>query len=318
MTFATHETGPETRILFLIISYHIMPKMSSLELRKIRLQDKNYPAILKEIHNPPKELYIKGEIIPQDKVAVAVVGTRKYTQYGKQVALDIAGKLAKLGITIVSGLAKGIDTFAHQAALENNGRTIAVLGTGMDRESFYPASNFELSEKIAKNGAVLSEYPIGTRGTQFTFPERNRIVSGLSLGVVVVEAPEQSGALITATLAIEQNREVFAIPGSIYEKNSQGTNQLIKIGAKLVSDVDDILEELNLSHLRKTAPKKKIKPENKQEEIIISLLSTQPTHIDEIIKRSKLSTAIVNSTLMILELKGGVRNLGKGNYILCT
>jgi len=292
--------------------------MSSLELRKIRLQDKNYPAILKEIHNPPQELYIEGEIIPQDKVAVAVVGTRKYTQYGKQVALDIAGKLAKLGITIVSGLAKGIDTFAHQAALENNGRTIAVLGTGMDRESFYPASNFELSKKITKNGVVLSEYPIGTRGTQFTFPERNRIVSGLSLGVVVVEAPEQSGALITATLAIEQNREVFAIPGSIYEKNSQGTNQLIKIGAKLVSDVDDILEELNLSHLRKTASKKKIKPENKEEEIIISFLSAQPTHIDEIIKKSKLSTAIVNSTLMILELKGGVRNLGKGNYILCT
>jgi DNA processing protein len=271
------------------------------------LQDKNYPAILKEIHNPPKELYIKGEIIPQDKVAIAVVGTRKYTQYGKQVCLDIAGKLAKLGITIVSGLAKGIDTFAHQAALENNGRTIAILGT-----------NFELSKKIAKNGAVISEYPIGTRGTQFTFPERNRIVSGLSLGVVVVEAPEQSGALITATLAVEQNREVFAIPGSIYDKNSQGTNQLIKIGAKLVSNVDDILEELNLSHLRKTAPKKKIKPENKQEEIIISFLSAQPTHIDEIIKKSKLSTAIVNSTLMILELKGGARNLGKGNYILCT
>lgn len=295
-----------------------MEKMSSLEPRKIRLQDKNYPAILKEIHNPPKELYIKGEIIPQDKVAIAVVGTRKYTQYGKQVCLDIAGKLAKLGITIVSGLAKGIDTFAHQAALENNGRTIAILGTSMDRESFYPASNFELSKKIAKNGAVISEYPIGTRGTQFTFPERNRIVSGLSLGVVVVEAPEQSGALITATLAVEQNREVFAIPGSIYDKNSQGTNQLIKIGAKLVSNVDDILEELNLSHLRKTAPKKKIKPENKQEEIIISFLSAQPIHIDEIIKKSKLSTAIVNSTLMILELKGGVRNLGKGNYILCT
>ena len=295
-----------------------MEKMSSLELRKIRLQDKNYPAILKEIHNPPKELYIKGEIIPQDKVAVAVVGTRKYTQHGKQVTLDIAGKLAKLGITIVSGLAKGIDSWAHQAALENNGRTIAVLGTGMDRESFYPASNFELSKKIAKNGAVLSEYPVGTRGTQFTFPERNRIVSGLSLGVVVIEAPEKSGALITAALAVEQNREVFAIPGSIYEKNSQGTNQLIKIGAKLVTNVDDILEELNLSHLRKTAPKKKIKPENKEEEIIISFLSVQPAHIDEIIKKSKLSTAIVNSTLMILELKGGIRNLGKGNYILCT
>lgn len=285
-------------------------------MEKLSIDNKDYPALLKEIHNPPKELYIKGKIIPQDKVAIAVVGTRKYTQYGKQATLDIAGKLAKLGITIVSGLAKGIDSFAHQAALENNGRTIAVLGTSMDKESFYPASNYTLSEKIAENGAVLSEYPTGTRGTQFTFPERNRIVSGLSLGVVVVEAPEQSGALITASLAVEQNREVFAIPGSIYEKNSQGTNQLIKMGAKLVNDVDDILEELNLSHLIKTAPKKKIKPENKQEEIIISILSVQPIHIDEIIKKSKLPTSIVNSCLMILELKKGVRNLGKGNYVI--
>ena len=285
-------------------------------IRKITLQDKKYPAILKEIHNPPKELYIKGKIINQDKVAVAVVGTRKCTQYGKQVTFDIAGKLAKLGITIVSGLAKGIDTFAHQAALENNGRTIAVLGTSMDKTSFYPSSNYALSEKIAKNGAVISEYPDGTWGTKFTFPERNRIVSGLSLGVIVVEAPEQSGALITATLAVEQNREVFAIPGPIYEKNSQGTNKLIQVGAKLVTDVDDILEELNLSHLITTKKKKKIKPENKEEEIIIPLLSAQPTHIDEIIKKSKLPTSIVNSTLMILELRGAVKNLGENQFIL--
>lgn len=293
-----------------------MSRDLSNNIRKITLQDKNYPAILKEIHNPPKQIYIKGEIIPQDKVAVAVVGTRKYTPYGKQVALEIAGKLAKLGITIVSGLAKGIDTFAHRSALENEGRTIAVLGTGLDKKSFYPAENYKLSEKIAKNGAVISEYPEGTRGTKFTFPERNRIVSGLSLGVVVVEAPEKSGALITAALAVEQNREVFAVPGSIYEKNSQGTNKLIQMGAKLITDVDDILEELNLSHLIKQPKKKKIKPENKKEEIIISLLSAQPTHIDDLIKKSKLSTSVVNSTLMILELKGVIRNLGKNNFIL--
>lgn len=288
-----------------------------LNIRKITSQDKEYPDILKEISGPPKELYIKGKIINQDKVAVAVVGTRKYTQYGKQVTLDIAGKLAKLGITIVSGLAKGIDTFAHQAALENNGRTIAVLGSGLDKESFYPPPNYCLSDKISQHGAVISEYPAGTHGTQFTFPERNRIISGLSLGVVVVEAPEESGALITATLALEQNREVFAIPGSIYEKNSYGTNRLIKMGAKLVIDVDDILEELNLSHLL-TTPKKKIKPENKEEEIIISLLSLKSTHIDEIIKKSGLSASAVNSTLVILELKKAVRNLGRNNYILCS
>lgn len=284
-------------------------------IKKINLQDKNYPAILKEIPDPPKELYIKGEIIPQDKVAIGVVGTRKYSQYGKQVTFDIAGKLAKLGITIVSGLARGIDTFAHQAALENNNRTIAVLGTSLDKKSFYPSSNYALSEKISKQGAVISEYSPGTRGTKFTFPQRNRIISGLSLGVVVVEAPEQSGALITAALALEQNREVFAIPGDIYAKNSQGTNKLIKMGAKLVNNIDDILEELNLSHLIKTPRKKKIKPENKEEEIILSLLSAQPIHIDEIIKNSKLPTSTVNSILMILELKGATKNLGKNNFI---
>jgi DNA processing protein len=286
-------------------------------IRKITLQDKDYPAILKEIHDPPKELYIKGEIINQDKVAIGVVGTRKYTQYGKEVCLDIAGKLARLGITIVSGLAKGIDTFAHQAALESGGRTIAVLGSGMDKRSFFPRSNYSLSEKISQQGAVISEYPPGTRGNFFTFPQRNRIISGLSLGVVVIEAPEESGALITATLALEQNREVFAIPGSIYEKNSVGTNRLIKLGAKLVTDIEDILEELNLSHLL-TLEKKKVKPDNKEEEIILSILSAQPIHIDEVIKNSKLPAGIVNSTLMILELKKAVRNLGKGNYILCS
>ena len=286
-------------------------------IRKITLQDKEYPAILKEIHDKPKELYIKGKFDSEDKTAIGIVGTRNYSQYGKQVALDIAGALAKLGITIVSGLAKGIDTFAHQAALENKGRTIAVLGGGIDKKSFFPSINYRLGEKISQHGAVISEYPPGTRGTQFTFPQRNRIISGLSLGIIVIEAPEKSGALITAALALEQNREVFAVPGSIYEKNSLGTNQLIKAGAKAVTCVEDILEELNLLHLLK-AEKNKIKPENKEEEIIFSVLSLQPIHIDEIIKKSGLPTGVVNSTLMILELKKAVRNLGKGNYVLCN
>jgi len=287
------------------------------EPRKITLQDKEYPAMLKEIHDKPKELYIRGKFESADKTAIGIVGTRKYGQYGKQVTLDISGKLAKLGITIVSGLAKGIDTFAHEAALEAGGRTIAVLGTGLDKKSFFPASNWRLAEKISQHGVVISEYPAGTRGTQFTFPQRNRIISGLSLGVVVVEAPEKSGALITAALALEQNREVFAVPGSIYEKNCQGTNQLIKIGAKTVTCIEDILEELNLLHLLKTE-KKNIKPETREEEIIFSVLSLQPMHIDEIIKKSGLSTSTVNATLMMLELKKAVRNLGKGNYVLCN
>jgi len=293
-----------------------MSSLNSEIIEKISLQDKNYPAILKEIHDPPKDIYVKGKIMPQDKIGIAIVGTRKCTQYGKQVAYEISSKLAKLGITIISGLAKGIDTYAHRAALESNGRTIAVLGTSLDKESFYPSSNWELSKEIAKNGAVMSEYPFGTWGNKFTFPQRNRIVSGLSLGTVVIEAPEKSGALITASLAVEQNREVFAIPGPIYEKNSQGTNKLIKMGAKSVSGIEDILEELNLSHLLKHKKTKGIKPENENEKIILSLLSAQPIHIDEIIKKSKLSTGIVNSTLMILELKNGIKNLGKNNFIL--
>ena len=285
-------------------------------IKNLKFEDKEYPPLLREIHHPPKELYIKGEIINQDKIAIAIVGTRKYSQYGKQVCLDITTKLAKLGITIVSGLARGIDTFAHKAALEAGGRTIAVLGSGMDRQSFFPSSNYELGEEIAKNGAVITEYPDGTKGAIYTFPERNRIVSGLSLGVVVIEAPEESGALITANLALEQNKEVFAIPGNIYEINSQGTNKLIKEGAKLVTCVEDILEELNLSHLLQESPKTKIKPENQEEEIVLSILSLQPMHIDEIIKLSKLPTSTVNSTLTILEIKNAIRNLGKNNYII--
>jgi len=284
--------------------------------RKITINDKEYPSVLKEIHNPPKQLFVKGEIKNQDKVAIAIVGTRKYSAYGKQVALDLSSKLAKLGITIVSGLARGIDTFAHRAALDAGGRTIAVLGSGMDQKSFSPSQNYALSEEIAQNGAVITEYPEGTIGAIYTFPERNRIVSGLSLGVVVIEAPEKSGALITANLALEQNKEVFAVPGNIYDENSQGTHKLIKDGAKLVTCVEDILEELNLSHLLSETPKTKTKPENKEEEIILSLVGLQPMHIDEIIKLSKLPTSIVNSTLTILEIKNAIRNLGKNNYIL--
>jgi len=207
----------------------------------LNLQDKNYPAILKEIHSPPKELYVKGKILPQEK-AIAIVGTRNCSDYGKQVAYDFSSKLAKLGITIVSGLAQGIDTCAHQAALEAKGRTIAVLGTGIN--NIYPRFNTKLAEEISKNGAVISEYEPEANGTKYTFPQRNRIISGLSLGTIVIEAPERSGALITADFAMEQNREVFIIPGPIYSENSKGTNQLIKQGAKLITNIEDVLENL--------------------------------------------------------------------------
>ena len=210
------------------------------------LKLENYPYLLKQIHDPPKQLYIKGSIIEQDKKAIAIVGTRNCSDYGKKIAFDFSFKLGKLGITIISGLASGIDTQAHKGALEANARTIAVIGTGMDKESFYPKENYELLKQITKNGAVISEYKEGSRGTKYSFPQRNRMISGLSLGVIIIEAPEKSGALITADFAIEQNREVFVVPGPINSENSKGTNELIKQGAKLVTNINDILEELNL------------------------------------------------------------------------
>ncbi|PIZ87982.1 MAG: DNA-protecting protein DprA, partial [Candidatus Nealsonbacteria bacterium CG_4_10_14_0_2_um_filter_39_15] len=215
-------------------------------IKEITTQDENYPRSLREIKDAPEVLYSKGELKAEEK-CFAIVGARRCSDYGKQIALEIAGDLAEAGLTIVSGLAPGIDTIAHQATLERKGKTIAVLGTGIDEESIYPQSNLKLAEKILESGgALVSEYPPGTRGTQFTFPQRNRIISGLSLGVLVVEAKQKSGALITADWARKQRRLVFAIPGSIYFSNSKGCNNLIKNGAKLAESADDILKELNL------------------------------------------------------------------------
>lgn len=287
--------------------------MINENIKEINIRDKNYPELLKEIHDPPKTLYLRGNFSEKDKIAVAIVGTRDYTSYGKQIAYDIAGSLAEAGITIVSGLAKGIDTWAHKAALERGGRTIAVLGSAVDSKSIYPVCNKNLAEKITQNGAVVAEYPAGTKSERWFFPQRNRIISGLSLGVLVIEAPEKSGALITAMQAVEQNREVFAVPGSIYSKNSIGTNRLIQMGAKLVTCANDILEELNLPLTEDK--KKQYKPENKQEEILLNILSSEPIHVDEITKKSKLDTGAVSSTLIMLELKGIVKQHGGGYYI---
>lgn len=221
-----------------------MERLAKHGINLITIQDKNYPKLLKEIYDPPAILYTRGKLKPTDK-CIGVVGTRKLSDYGSRIANLITRDLAESGLTIVSGLAKGIDTIAHQTALKTNQRTIAVLGSGIDQTSIYPFVNQGLAEKIIQNGAVISEFPIGTKPLAQNFPQRNRIVSGLSLGILVIEAPEKSGALITARNALEQNREVFAIPGSIFSQNSLGPNQLIKMGAKLVSQTEDILEELN-------------------------------------------------------------------------
>ena len=289
-------------------------------IRKISIKDKNYPKLLKKIKDPPKVLYYLGEI-KHDENCFAVVGTRRYSSYGKQVALEIAGDLAEAGLTIVSGLAPGIDTFAHRAVVDRTrlrqgygGRAIAVLGTGLDEKSIYPQSNLKLAKKILETrGCLISEYPPGTRGTQFTFPQRNRIISGISLGVLVVEAKLKSGALITANWAKAQGRKVFAIPGPIHSSNSKGCHLLIKQGAKLVENANDILKELDLPEIPSPGL---VEGKTKEENLILEVLREEAIYIDKIIERTKLPAALVASTLAILEIKGKVKNLGGNIYAI--
>ncbi len=281
----------------------------------ISFADSKFPASLKEIPSAPYLLYIKGNIDCFNSPMLAMVGSRKYTVYGKQIAESIAYDLAMAGITIVSGMALGIDTFSHLGTLNANGKTIAVLGSGLDDKNIGPRQNFNLSRQIIENGALLSDYPYGTTATNFTFPARNRLMAGLTLGTIVVEAEEKSGTLITANLAVDFNREVFAVPGSIFSPASQGTNQLIKKGAKMITGVQDILEELNLEKIKREKVIKELIPDSPEEELIIKILSPEATHIDRIIKATKLNTSIASSTLAILEIKGFIKDIGGQNYV---
>jgi len=293
-----------------------MEKLEKYGIELLTLEDKEYPKLLKEIYHPPAVLYLRGSFQPADEFSLGIVGTRRLTAYGQQVTPLIAVDLARAGLTIVSGLAKGIDTLAHQAALKAQGRTIAVLGSGIDKPSIYPRTNQYLADQIAEQGAVLSEFPVGALGQPQHFPQRNRIISGLSLGVLVIEAPERSGALITAREALEQNRDVFAIPGPLFSENSCGANNLIKMGAKLVTEANDILQELNLTLLTDFQRNKKILPDNPEEALIIKQLSKQPLHVDKLAQQTKLPIATLNSTLVLMEMKGKVRNLGANNYVI--
>jgi len=283
------------------------------KIKKISISDSLYPERLKEIKNPPKALYFKGKMLPLES-CFAIVGTRRCSNYGKQVALEIARDLAEAGLTIVSGLATGIDTFAHLAATEASKRTIAVLGTGLDEKSIYPRSNLGLVKKILETGGCLiSEYEPSTPGAKFTFPQRNRIISGMSLGVLVVEAKRKSGALITADWAKQQGRKVFAVPGPVHSLNSWGTHFLIKKGAGLVESAQDILIELNIRHSLK---KGKLATDIKEEFLILQALAQGPLEINQIIKKTELSAPLVASTLSVLEIKGKIRNLGANTYAI--
>ncbi len=273
-----------------------------------------YPQRLKEIYDYPPVLYVRGNPLPEDETCLAVVGTRRATVYGRQVTEEIVSDLARNKVTIVSGLAKGIDSIAHRAALEAGGRTIAVFACGLD--IVYPAENANLAREIMEHGALISEYPLGIRPKADNFPRRNRIMSGLSLGVLVVEAGESSGALITANQALEQNRDVFAVPGSILSPSSRGTNHLIQEGAKLVRNHVDILEELNLAMVAQQLEMKEILPADETESLLLKQLSAEPTHIDEVCRHSRLTPALVSSTLTMMELKGMVKQVGGMNYVL--
>lgn len=276
-----------------------------------------YPHRLREIDNPPPLLYVHGAFADTDDWAVAIVGTRRPTPYGKEAARELAGALASAGITVVSGLARGIDAAAHVAALEAGGRTIAVLGSGLDK--VYPHEHAALAEKIANNGAVISDYPLGTPPESVNFPPRNRIISGLSLGVIVVEAPQASGALITAEFAVEQGREVFAVPGSILHRNSVGANRLIQQGAKLITSAEDVLEELNLKmaaqHAEARAQLSLLDSADETERTLLAHLSAEPLHADELCALVGLPIASISSTLAMMELKGLVRQVGGMTYV---
>ena len=291
-----------------------MEKLDRYGVKVLTWHDPDYPARLKEIYDYPPLLYLRGSLLPEDEWCLAVVGTRRATVYGRQVTEEIVADLARSKITIVSGLAKGIDSVAHHSALEAGGRSMAVFACGLD--IVYPAENAELARRIMQQGALISEYPLSTKPKAEHFPRRNRIMSGLSLGVLVVEAGETSGAIITANMALEQNREVFAIPGSILSPASKGTNHLIQEGAKLVRDYTDILEELNLTAVAQQIEMKGIIPPSDTESLLLKQLGAEPTHIDEVCRSSGLPISTVSSTLAMMEFKGLVKQVGAMNYAL--
>jgi DNA processing protein len=275
-----------------------------------------YPARLRSIADPPPCLYVKGEIRQQDDKAVAVIGTRSASHYGRRVARDLCRGLASLGFTVISGMARGIDGVAHDEALNAGGRSIAVLGSGVDRA--YPPEHQKLYHRISENGAVISELPLGAPPLAFNFPARNRLISGLSAGVVVVEATEKSGSLITAAIALEQGREVFAVPGEVGSSRSRGGHRLIRQGAKLVENVDDILEEIApqlVARHRQPAALRTLpvdaQPETRK---IFDLLQERSLHIDEVIEASGFSTSRVSQILLELELQGFLKQLPGNRY----
>ena len=287
--------------------------IQSQHIHVLTWDDENYPQRLREIDQPPPVLYLRGQISPEDHFAVAIVGTRRVTPYGRQVTEEIASFLAANGITVVSGLARGVDAIAHQAALKAGGRTIGVLGSGVDK--IYPPEHRPLAEKMMESGAVVSDYVPGTPPESSNFPPRNRIISGLSMAVVVIEAGQTSGALITAEFAADQGREIFAVPGNILAPQSKGTNKLIQAGAHPLLEAQDILQALNLTRVSQQKAARKAIPADDVEARLLDTLGPEPLHVDEIRNQTGLPVEKVSSTLVMMELKGMVRQVGNMRYV---
>ncbi len=323
LNLVTSGVGEKQADFFIAERDKISPEKLFEELEKEDIQmiiylNQKYPPQLKEIPSAPPVLYLKGNQELLSCKSVAVVGSRKFTSYGERVVQSLCRELAQAGLVIVSGLAIGIDALSHRAVLEAQGKTTAVLGSGLDKNSVYPRVNFNLAQEIAEaDGVLVSEYPPRTPSLKQNFPARNRIMAGLALGTIVIEADGDSGSLITANYSLEFNREVFAVPGSIFSPQSIGTNQLIKNGAKLVGSAADVLEELNIqTKFTETSREQKIfNPNTEEEKTIWKILSTDPQHIDTIVKLSKLNAATVSSLLASLEIQGVVKNIGGQNYI---
>ena len=314
-----------------IISPRVPQAIKEIDLKKelclikkhgvkvITFLDEDYPENLKNIYDPPVVLYVKGNILQEDKLAIAIVGSRLASFYGLQTAEKLGFELASHGITVVSGLARGIDSSSHKGALKAKGRTLAILGSGL--ANIYPDEHLDLAERISESGAVISEFPMRTIPDRGNFPKRNRVISGLSLGVVCVEAAEKSGALITCDCALEQGREVFAVPGKVDSMTSKGTNKLIKQGAKLAQGIEDILEELNLSTYgvdrfgQPADGQKKSSILDKDESLVYTLLSSDPKYIDDICMESGIALNRVAKVLLNLEIKKFAKQLHGKNFV---
>ncbi len=279
----------------------------------LTLADDDYPRLLREIPSPPTVLYVRGRLVPSDETAVGIVGTRRVTAYGREMTRRLSTELGSSGVTIVSGLARGVDGIAHASALDSGGRTIAVLGCGLD--TIYPPEHRKLAEQIAESGALVSEFSLGTPPDAPNFPVRNRIISGLSLGVIVVEAPMKSGALITATFAGDQGRTVFAVPGSALSSASAGTIQLLRDGAAIAANGQDVLSYLDLGVRQIEMETRQLLPTNDAERSLLDLLTAEPRHIDEIALDAGLPIGTLSAQLLQMQLKGLVRNVGTQHYV---